>query len=222
MMAKRFGRCTEETWKKMEVLDDVLNRKFRKYDGRVMFPSSHDIIDAPRIKSVCFAVLRKLLEAGNNVLITTKPRITIVRNIVEQFEPYKSQIQFRFTITSNNNRLLSFWEPNAPRFKERFNSLVYAFQEDFKTSVSIEPFLDYEPQVLVKTLAPFVTDSIWLSPMNYIPRNNISKDDEPQYEKIRRNYEIDHLSEIYIDLRNFSKIRFKDSMAIKLSMLTWH
>jgi hypothetical protein len=186
-----------------------------------MFPSSHDIIDTPRIKSVCFALLRKLLEAGNNVLITTKPRITIVRDIVEQFEPYKSQIQFRFTITSNNNRLLSFWEPNAPRFKERFNSLVYAFQEDFKTSVSIEPFLDYEPQVLVKTLAPFVTDSIWLGPMNYIPRNNISKDDEPQYEKIRRNYEIDHLAEIYRDLRNFPKIRFKDSMAIKLSILSF-
>jgi DNA repair photolyase len=218
MMAKRFNRCTEKTWKKMEVRYNILNKNFRKYHGRVMFPSSHDIIDTPKVKSVCFIVLRKLLEAGNNVLITTKPRISVIRDILEQFELYKPQIQFRFTITSYNNKLLSFWEPNAPPFKERFNSLIYAFREGFKTSVSIEPFLDYEPQALVRILAPFVTESIWLGIMNYIPRSNIPKNDRPYYERIRKNYEITHLREIYRDLRDFPKIRFKDSIAIKLNI----
>jgi DNA repair photolyase len=217
MIAKRFGRCTDETWKEMEVRNDVLNKNFGKYDGRVMFPSSHDIIDTPEVKNACFIVIRKLLEAGNELLITTKPRPIIIREIIEQFDSYKSQMQFRFTITSKDNRLLSFWESIAPTFMERLESLTYAFKEGFKTSVSIEPFLDYEPQKLVKIMSPYITESLWLGPMNYIPKENISKYDEPEYQKIRKNYEISHLREIFEDLKDLPKIRFKDSMLIKLS-----
>ncbi len=54
MMAKRFGRCTEDTWGNMEINDTILNKNFKKYNGRVMFPSSHDIIDKPEIKEACF------------------------------------------------------------------------------------------------------------------------------------------------------------------------
>lgn len=216
MMAKRFGRATEKTWKKMKLRNDVVNKNFRKFNGRVMFPSSHDIIDIPEVKDACFIVIRKLLEAGNEVLITTKPRLSITKSIIKQFKSYKSQMQFRFTITSINDELLSFWEPKAPPFKERIKSLRYAFKEGFKTSVSIEPFLDYEPPKLVNTLAPYITESIWLGPMNYIPRNNISEKDKPQYEKIRKNYEISHLKELFEGLKDFPKFRFKDSMIIKL------
>jgi len=218
MMAKRFGRCTEENWKNMEIRRNIVEKKFRKFNGRVMFPSSHDIVDLPEIKEACFTVIKNLLEVGNELLITTKPKPSIIKEIIERFGAYKSQIQFRFTITSSNEQLLSFWEPNAPTFEERLESLMYAYQEGFKTSVSIEPFLDYEPQNLVKTIAPYVTESIWLGPMNYIPRNNIPEKDRPQYEKIRKNYEISHLKEIYEDLKDFPKIRFKDSMAIKLNL----
>jgi len=222
MMAKRFGRCTEKTWKRMEVRHDVLNKRFRKFRGRVMFPSSHDIIDRPEVREPCFLIIRRLLETGNDLLITTKPRLAIIKAIIREFGSHKAQMQFRFTITSNNSELLSFWEPNAPPFEERLECLVHAFKEGFKTSVSIEPFLDFEPQQLVGVLAPFVTESIWLGPMNYIPRNNVPKDDEPRYEKIRRNYEISHLKEIFEDFKNFPKIRFKDSMAIRLNMPTVH
>ena len=216
MMAKRFGRATEETWKEMKIRYDIVNKKFRKYNGRVMFPSSHDIIDIPEVKAACLIVISRLLEAGNEVLITTKPRLSITKAIIKKFSLYKSQMQFRFTITSINEELLSFWEPNAPTFKERLQSLKYAFKKGFKTSASIEPFLDYEPVKLVNTLAPYVTESIWLGPMNYIPRNNILEEDIPQYKKIRRNYEISHLKDIFYDLENFPKFRFKDSMVIKL------
>lgn len=218
MMAKRFGRCTEETWKVMKVRRDILNKNFRKYNGRVMFPSSHDIIDTVEVKKVCFMVIKKLLKADNELLITTKPRFSVIKEIIQQFKSYKSQIQFRFTITSNNDRLLSFWEPNAPRYKERSKSLVYAFKSDFKTSVSIEPFLDHKPQKLIKILSPYTTDSIWIGPMNYIPKNNIPENDQSQYEKIRKNYEINHLKEIFEDIKDVPKIRFKDSMAIRLGI----
>ncbi|MCW3992913.1 MAG: hypothetical protein NWE79_09390, partial [Candidatus Bathyarchaeota archaeon] len=53
-------------------------------------------------------------------------------------------------------------------------------------------------------------------PMNYIPRNNILEEEKPQYEKIRKNYEIRHLKDLFEDLKDFPKFRFKDSMVIKL------
>jgi len=218
IIAKRFGRCTEETWKEIEIRKDVLNKAFRKYNGRVMFPSSHDIIDTPEVKEACFIVIKKLLEARNDVLITTKPKLSITEDVIQGFHPFQSQLQFRFTITSLDNQLLSFWEPNAPTFEERLESLRYAYEKGFKTSVSIEPFLDYDPKELVNILSPYVTESIWLGPMNYIPKNGIPNEDKQQYTAIRKTYEIDHLKEIFKELRDFPKIRFKDSMTIRLGV----
>jgi len=218
MMGKRFGRCTDKTWEKMVIRKDVLEKRFPKYNGRVMFPSSHDIVDDPKIKAACFKVISKLLQAGNEVLITTKPDLKVTKEILDKFSNYKDTIQFRFTITSNNDELLAFWERNAPKYEDRLESVILAYKEGFKTSVSIEPFLDYNPQELVRVIAPYVTESIWIGPMNYIPRNNIPENDFPEYEKIRKNYETSHLKEIYQELRDFPKIRFKDSMMIKLNL----
>ena len=109
-------------------------------------------------------------------------------------------------------------EPNAPLYEERLESLILAYKEGFKTSVSVEPFLSSHPQDVIKELAPYVTESIWIGPMNYIPRNNIAEEDQPMYKEIRKNIEISHLKEIYEDLKDFPKIRFKDSMKIKLGL----
>jgi DNA repair photolyase len=218
MMAKRFGRCKEDTWKDMIINVSAVEKKYGKYKGRVMFPSSHDIIDRHTIQEACFIVIKKLLEAGNNILITTKPRLSITNSIVKQFYLFKDQLQFRFTITSLNNKLLSFWEPNAPTYEERFASLKYAHENDFKTSVSIEPFLDYNPKTLVQTLSPYITESIWLGPMNYIPKNGIHNGDEQRYTEIRKQYENDHLRDIYRELKDIQLIRFKDSMVNRLNL----
>ena len=218
IIAKRFGRCTEETWTDIEISRDALNKTFKKYSGRVMFPSSHDIIDTPEAKEACFTVIEKLLEAENELLITTKPKLSITGDIIKRFHSFKLLIQFRFTITSMDNQLLSFWEPNAPPFEERLKSLKYAYEKGFKTSVSIEPFLDYTPQTLINILSPYITESIWLGPMNYIPKNGILNDDKQQYAEIRKKYEIDHLRDIYEDLKDFPLIRFKDSMTNRLDM----
>jgi len=211
-MAKRFNRATDKTWQNVIVRKDVIQKKYRKFNGRVMFPSSHDIFNFPRIKESCFTVLSNLLESGNEVLVTTKPRLSIIQEIDELFGQHQERLQFRFTITSKNDRLLKFWEPNAPNFHERIKSLKFAFRKKYKTSVSIEPFLDYYPQALVKYVEPYCTESIWVGKMNYIPRNDISKRDTPFYEQIRRNYEPTHLKEIYYQLRNLPIIRFKDSI----------
>ena len=184
-----------------------------------MFPSSHDIADDPRIKEACFTVLGKLLESGNQVLVTTKPRLPVTKDIVYLFSKYIDQMQFRFTITSSDNSLLKFWEPNAPTFEERVKSLAYAFNHGFKTSVSIEPFLDRDPRPLVETISRYVTKSIWLGIMNYIPRNSIARGDRTFYEEVRENYTTHRVQEICEDLKYFPKIRFKDSIGNKLALL---
>jgi DNA repair photolyase len=218
LMARRFRRATYESWSTMRIREEVVKRSFGKMDGRVMFPSSHDIVDIPDIREACLVTLGKLLESGNEVLVTTKPKFSIIQQIDNLYSGYKKNLQFRFTITSINNNLLRFWEPNAPLFDERFESLKYAFGRKYKTSVSIEPFLDRKPQVLVHKVKPFCTESIWVGKMNYIRSDStLSHDEYPYFHEVRRNYEINNLLEIYNDLKKLKKIRFKDSVIIKLS-----
>jgi len=218
MMAKRFGRSTEETWRFMTVRREAVRKNYGKLSGRVMFPSSHDIFDFPHIKEACFTVMAKLLKSGNDLLITTKPRTSITREIDGLFSQCKERLQFRFTITSNDDELLSFWEPNAPSFRERMDSLKFAFERGYRTSVSIEPFLDYDPRALIETVEPYSTESIWIGKMNYIPDHNISENDSPWYNEARKNYEVGHLKDICNELEDFPKLRLKDSIRIKLDL----
>lgn len=217
-MAIRFGRATEETWKDMSIREEMLQKRFRKYNGRVMFPSSHDIVDIPEIKKACFTVLGNLLQSDNEVLVTSKPKLSVVKDITNEFGTFKDNIQFRFTITSIHDETLSFWEPNAPNYQDRFESLVLAYKEGFKTSVSIEPFLDEDPVPLVHELSSYVTESIWIGPMNYMPRKNIRPKDVPEYDRVRNIKRKENLMKIYDALLDVPNIRFKDSMLIKLGL----
>jgi len=216
-MAIRFKRKTEKSWKLMIPNEKVINRNFKKRQGRVMFPSSHDI--TPSSLNSCIIVLKRLLNARNEVLITTKPNLSCIKIICDSFFKFKSLIQFRFTITSLDNDLLKFWEPNAPRFEERLESLKYAYKSNYKTSVSIEPFLDKNPIPLIKKLAPFATESIWIGKMNYINRNHLKANESQFYKKLRKNYKIDNIISLISEINKIieCKINLKDSIIILLS-----
>ena len=216
MIAKRFGRKTEDSWKNMEINTKAVDKNYKKYNGQVMFPSSHDIIDDPEILDACFTVIRKLLETDNEVLITSKPSLNVTKKIIEGFSEYKKNIQFRFTIGSKENETLSFWEPNAPSYTERKEALQYAYSQGFKTSISIEPFLDRNPIPMIYELEPYVSKSIWIGPMNYIKKSDISAEDLPYYEEIRDITQKENLLDIYENLKNHKKIQFKDSFLNKI------
>lgn len=209
-MAIRFGRKTEATWKIMEVKKFKLSSNYKKRSGRVMFPSSHDIV--PEFKNECFQVLQKLLNANNSVLITTKPHYEIIKDLCNRFLYFRDLIQFRFTITSINNNLLRFWEERAPLFEERLDSLKYAYSMKYRTSVSIEPFLDRNPIPLIEKIYPHVTETIWLGKMNYIKTNNILDYEKRYYNNIRLNYTFLNIKRIIKKLKYYSKIRYKDSI----------
>ncbi|MHA1145516.1 MAG: radical SAM protein [Candidatus Helarchaeota archaeon] len=201
-MAYRFKRIiTLDEWKNMKINRNAIDKNYKKRSGRIMFPTSHDLFPKhiPYIKQV----LEKLLAAGNDILITTKPRLDVIKFICEDFSAYKKQIQFRFTITSISDTMLRQYEPNAPTFKERLSSLIHAFNSGFKTSISIEPFLDYDPIPLVCLLSDFVTESIWIGPMNHhATTNNI--------------YTRENLLRIYNELKNNEIVRFKDAFIFRV------
>ena len=153
-------------WHKWELRPDKVEAKRRLMDGLVGFPTSHDIF--PEILDPYLIVLGKLLRAGNEVLIVSKPRFDCIREICASSRFFKDRIIFRFTIGSINDQVLRTWEPNAPNYEERKACLAYAFEQGFRTSVSMEPMLDtanIEP--LIADLRPIVNTDIWLGTMNH-------------------------------------------------------
>lgn len=161
---KRFSSLNE--WTTQTSLNyKNINKQYRKRNGRIMFPTSHDIYLENIKESII--VLSHLIKTGNKILITTKPVPEVIENICYEFDEFRDLIQFRFTITSRCNSSLKLWEPNAPAYLERTRSLVYAYSMGFKTSVSIEPYLDEYIIDLIKDIEPYITESIWIGVMNY-------------------------------------------------------
>jgi hypothetical protein len=219
-MAIRFKRVIAEQWPLERVRQKDVERRRKLYAGRVMFPSAHDI--TPGNFEACLTVLNKLTGAGNQVLIVSKPRFDIIREICRQFDEDKDKIMFRFTIGSPNNEILRFWEPGAPSFEERLDSLAYAFEAGYQTSVSIEPMLDYEGVIeLILAVDPLVTDAIWLGKMNHIKKNLVidSPEMEAAVHRIENGQTEERIKVLYAVLKNNPKIKwkgvFKDILGIQ-------
>jgi len=168
-MAIRFKQVDPLRWSNEIVRLKEIHKKRPSYDGWIMFPSSHDI--TPNNLAICEVVLRKLLIAGNEVLIVSKPHFYCIFDICDLFENFKEKILFRFTIGACDDQILSFWEPGAPCFDERLHCLMYAHEAGFQTSVSVEPMLDSTNiDTLIGELLPYVTHSIWIGKMNHLGR----------------------------------------------------
>ena len=167
--AVRFKQCTRAHWPLPAINEAKVDMPYKKkYAGTVMSPTTHDITEANISQYLC--VLHKLLDAGNNVLIVSKPHYKCIETICLAYEEYKSQMEFRFTIGSAKDEILKFWEPGAPKFEERLNCLQYAFEMGYKTSVSCEPFLDPYPWYTYEACQPFVTESFWIGKLNKFGR----------------------------------------------------
>jgi len=168
-MAIRFKQVTAAQWPLERIRPNDVSKRHKKYDGQVMFPSSHDI--TPGNIDACMEVLGNLLDVGNQVLVVSKPHEECIKRICDEFEKLKDLILFRFSIGACDNGILSYWEPHAPTYDERKEALRYAYKAGFKTSVSVEPMLDSANiDILISELSPYVTHSIWLGTMNHLGR----------------------------------------------------
>jgi DNA repair photolyase len=214
-MAIRFKRATAASWSKPRLRQHDLDRGFTKRAGRIMFPTAHDI--TARNLDECLTVLNRMLAAGNNLLIVSKPWLACINRLCAELAPYRSQIVFRFSIGSTDDAVLSYWEPGAPSFRERLASLKTAFLMDFQTSVSGEPMLDSNPDDLIAAVRPFVTDSIWIGKINRL-RNILPLNCPYDPETIRRGETLmatqtdTVIRALYRRHRHDSKIKWKDSI----------
>lgn len=212
-MAVRFGRMTLEEWPAQRIREKDVLKKQKSYDGRVMFPSSHDI--TPGNLDACAIVIGNLLAAGNELLIVSKPRVECIVRICNEFEPFKNNILFRFTIGAMDNAILKFWEPNAPAYEERRECLRLAHDSGFATSVSIEPMLDPGTVIaLVLDVAPFVSDAIWIGKMNHIQKNLRNADPETSdaLKLVETRQSDEEIMKIFDQLKDNPLIKWKESI----------
>lgn len=213
--AVRFKRKTTDNWTIEEVNPQKVLAKFKKLEGQIMFPSSHDL--TPEHVDTAIIVLEKLLIADNQVLIVSKPHLKVIQKICDSSQTYREQILFRFTIGSKDDDILQFWEPNAPGFTERLEALKFAHKQGYKTSISIEPALDTETFDLVQKLEAYVTDTIWIGLANRLKGNlkmNGHEDEETlaRADELKRIQNEDWVQNLADKLADNPKIRWKDSI----------
>jgi len=222
-MAIRFKRKTADTWKEEELLQEACSKKVGKAKGQVMYPSSHDITPKHLYRHTDF--IHKLIIAGNDILIVSKPHFECIKEICECIKEIcdidnsyknKEKILFRFTIGSANNSVLKLWEPGAPSFEERLKSLKYAFDNGFKTSVSCEPMLDNHIDEVVDQVYPYVTDAIWLGNLNQAKArlnfNGCSEEMKESMEQLLEWQNEERTKNLYNRYRKNSKIKYKESI----------
>ncbi len=206
-------RLSAGDWRICRVRPEDVEKVHPLYPGQVMFPTTHDIL--PENLAECLTVIGRLLDAGNRVLVVSKPHLSCVEQMCRTFRDHAGNLLFRFTITARTDDLLAFWEPGAPRYAERRESLCHAHAAGFQTSVSVEPMLETADVVeMVRELLPCVTHSIWLGKMNRIDRRVLVDCEEGrhQVERIRAGQEDPVIWNIYRQLREEPLVRWKESI----------
>ena len=210
----RFKRVKKGEWTDVKVKPIEKRFKKRKLKGVIMFPTTHDItpgdvLDRSQIH------LRDMLEAGNEVLIVSKPHLLCIERLIVALEEFKNQVMFRFTIGAIDDDILEYWEPNAPDFGERLACLRKAYRAGYRTSVSMEPLLDWENVgVMINIFDLFVTDSIWIGKMrNPRQRVEISNPlDEKMVRKIIKSQSDENVIDLWRKYEGHPTIKWKDSI----------
>jgi len=175
--------------------------------------STHDIF--PEMLGDFVAVVRHIITVtGGEFLIVTKPRLECVRALCDRLGDLAKSVMFVFTISSDDEKTLGYWEPHAPGFPERLESLKVAFYAGFRTSVSMEPYIS-DPRPVVAKVRPYVTHAIWLGEMNYC---KVLKFDPEEYSKIEGLYTRAYVRLLVDEYAGDDKVFFKYSVMRKAGL----
>jgi DNA repair photolyase len=188
----------------------------KKYPGRVMYPTSHDI--TPKHLPMHIKAVEALLAAGNEVLICSKARWSCLQEIAKVCANHKDKAIFMITITTLDETQSIFWEPNAPLPAERIMILEYLHQEGFRTSVLVEPLLQGPGSAIeiYNRVVDHVSEEIWFGTMNYVEtRVDMSiPDNAKAAEMVKRYHSRENMRFLYDSMIDLPKVRFKRSIAV--------
>lgn len=214
--AERYGHVEDGEWEHMKRNKYSQNENFKKLDGRIMYPTTHDIF--PETVNVAIDYITGWLEEGNDMLIVSKPNPYVISHLCNSLMDYQDQIVFRFTIGSMDELSIEFWERNSPPFYERISALKKAYRKGYETSVSCEPYLDETIIDLLDRLVEqdYVTDSIWVGKMNKIEsRVDTEGWNEEQMLRLKRVKAVqtdEFVEYLYARFSDREKIHWKDSI----------
>jgi DNA repair photolyase len=206
--AIHWGRIQKENWHAMEYNPNSV-KYIKKERGKIMFPTTHDL----HIEHVDWWMpfLKGLLEKGNEILIVSKPQFAAINLICESFHQYANQMEFRFTIGTDEDTR-KFWEPNAPPIQERIQALKLAYESGYETSISMEPLLTHTPEKLITKISPYVTGTIWIGKMNYLSAKWFNENTIKWYYEMKSINSYDNMKKVYENNKGNPKIRWKDSV----------
>jgi len=198
------------SWGDQTLRPEDVDKPRHLYYGLVGFPSTHDV-NKKNIGNYLY-VLGKLLRAGNDVLIVSKPDPDCIKRICDASIFFKDKILFRFTICAMDNAILKLWEPNAPTYEMRKEALKIARDMRFETSVSMEPMLDTpNTKAMIDDLLPLVTKDIWIGQMNHLQEilKSANEDQKADIERIKANQTKEKLMEIHEAIKDNPNIQWK-------------
>lgn len=206
---------SEEAWLNPEINWQKVNKKWKKKEGIIMFPTAHDI--TKRNVDACITTLKNMLEPGNRVLIVSKPSLEVMTQLLNELSQYKDQIMLRYTIGSISENILNVFEPTAPSIMERRKCLKMAHSMGFKTSISIEPLLGDSEDLddILYMVKPYVTDEIWVGKLNFAEKRIFGErsDELRKLMKYVEDSQTDEkILEMYERFKNEFQIRWKDSI----------
>ncbi len=230
-MAKIWRGISEDQWTNKVIKWEKVNKGYRKIINNTnapwdyMFPTSHNIFIEEPYFSACVRLLKKLLQSKNTVLVTLKSFPKVIHKLCEEFYQYRNQMAFRFTITSVNNEILKSFQPKGPSFEESVESVQFATESGFSTTISAEPLLDLYPYELIDQVEPYLSSvnylkdigTIWvgLLKIKYIPKSLRKGKVLTHLNKLIPTFKFEHVYKYYEKLYNHPRIRWKESI-IKL------
>jgi DNA repair photolyase len=214
-MNERFGRGTIiPDIEEFPVNEKRVEKKWLKVGGKrkpkyYMFPSSHDLF--PEMVEPALEVIRKILIAGHDLTIVSKPRIPVVDAIVNDdiVKNNLDRIVMRFSISTLDEDLVKKFEPNAPTIKERIECLRISREAGLMTGVSVEPYIS-DPVNIVEGLEKtgYVSEDYFVGVMT--KEKTIAGTSE--WDMVEPLYTREYLTSVIERLRDNKKVFFKTSI----------
>lgn len=199
--ANRFG-TKEGDWAEMELVPEIIQKRVGKAHKRIMFPSSHDI--TPDIVNAACYYLKKLLLAGNEVLIVIKGHRDVTARLRKVAAAYWKKVEFRFTLTTFDSRLAKKYQPGAPSPEECYLAMLDTHLAGNEVSCTISPWLSNPVQTVLKVYP--IAETIWVGPMN--------KPAQQRHPLLRKLYEPCYMRAVHRRLvlmdQGYGHIHFKD------------
>ena len=171
---KRFTGHTEQWGNFLDIrvnLPDILAREVRrKKKGPVIISSVTDPYQpAESLYGVTRRCLIILVEAGWPVSILTKsPAVLQDIDVIGRSSPAKGGIDVGITITSDDESIRKTFEPNAPPYQRRMETLSELGEAGISTYAFVGPILPIADPARFAAELGRITDTVLLDRMNYI------------------------------------------------------